>query len=608
MRFRARLVAVVGLSSVLVGLAPVGRAEEPRLGSYIPADVHFFGDWVGNDAVRRIQKPVLDAMRRLRDSGIVKDVFDLATMELGENERDEARKVVRRVLELMGTPSWKKLCRHEVALAFRIQMPFPEYLVLFRVPSEEIQARHDEFRKTLEGVASFAPDTLTVSDSENGPLKVLTLTAPGMPVALSVAAGKGMVAMCTSPRLLDECASLAGSEDASNSVLQRGNVRELVRDLPDDAVGISRFDLAGYFGFFKGLLEFAGGASQGDERAEAGLSIIGTVLDELMRMDAISAVERASGNRYTQALRISFSQGESGPGFIENLIAGQKPIEEFHRVVPRDAVSFSMTSGFDPQKVYEGIMGLIRERFPDSERLMRRWNRLQERMGVHLEGDLLSWIDGGCGSICLPSRSGGGGEWIAFLRTKDHARAVEVMRGIFKKVQGYVESRGQILEANRLTDLEGFFRLRVASMPWLQPVVGMPEGVIVLASSEDAVRRVAETYSGQAPSILENPRFAALGVPRGPVHQVYYVQVKGMLELVSDVVGTVGFVASILPRENDTRPVIKLGAILTKLAACIRDCDIARDYGGWMRYDAESHSLRGRRITTFDLPPRRQEL
>ncbi len=66
--------------------------------------------------------------------------------------------------------------------------------------------------------------------------------------------------------------------------------------------------------------------------------------------------------------------------------------------------------------------------------------------------------------------------------------------------------------------------------------------------------------------------------------------------------GTVGFFASLVPEDPDTKPAIKVGAILTKLAAFLRDIDISLYSAGWSSYDGERHEVNVRKVTATKAP------
>ena len=593
----------VGLA-VLLGFLGTSRlaAEAPDLGKYVPSGVHFHGRWVSTEDSKSFEKPFFDAFDRLVKSGIGKDIFELATLKLDDDERGKIRETVKHVLELLATPRWAELVKKEVSFSFRISMPIPEYLWLCRVPEESAESHQAELRQVLEGIAGFAPQVISVSNSTRGEARISRLGSEDFPFGLSVFSKRDVVAITTSDALLEGVLGLMDSEDASGSVARDERFIASQRGLQEGTYGRAFFDLRGYLGFFRGMLGMAAGAAQGDPNASAALSVAGTVIDELARMEVISSAERIDGKHYFLDGRMTLSQ-ENGPGFIERLLSDQKPLENFARIVPKDARGFYMTSGIDLETVHDGIVELIRDRFPEGEKMIEVWHHIQRTIGIDLKEDLFSWLDGGFGCISLPPRSSSTSpESIAYLRLKENEGARSVIRGFLGRVKSYVESRGQKMEFVGIPGLEDFKEVRIEALPWFRPVIGLPSGVLVVASSANAVERVAATFREEAPNISENPRFAVLRLPDAPLSEVYYQDAEGSLQGLSNLISAVGFFASLVPEERDTKPLIKVGAILTKLGRFVRDIDLVSSYAGWSRYDGERHEIRMRQVTTFRDP------
>jgi hypothetical protein len=242
---------------------------------------------------------------------------------------------------------------------------------------------------------------------------------------------------------------------------------------------------------------------------------------------------------------------------------------------------------------------------PDGDNMLAMWEGMQDHVGFHVQRDLLSWVEGSAGMISLPGR-GGKEECVLFMRVKDSERAKQVLNGLLERARQYLNTRGQRTRfvPLRRFPAEGEFReVRIASLPWFRPVFGNHKEIFAMGCSARVFRSVNAAVRGESPTIAENPRFQALEVPQqGQVCEIYYQNVEGALRGVADVVGTIGFVLSVLPRNNDSEPAIKLGQILTKGAAFLRDIDLGIDYGGWTRYDARNHALYSRQMVRVKTP------
>ena len=165
MRTRSSALVCLGLVALLTPISSPVAAEEARLGKYVPAGVHFYMSILSDDAGRRFQEPYAAAFQKLADSGIGQDIFELATMEIADGEREFVRAQIEAVFKLLGVPDWSALASEEFALAFRISIPIPEYIFLCRGEKGTAGLRWSELRQVLEGVAAFAPEMLSVTES-----------------------------------------------------------------------------------------------------------------------------------------------------------------------------------------------------------------------------------------------------------------------------------------------------------------------------------------------------------------------------------------------------------------------------------------------------------
>ncbi len=607
MDFRT-LRSVAPIAFVLALSTGVRAEDRTGLGKFVPEGVHFFASWTSSAEVGAVQAHYETAFGRLVDSGFFQDILDVATMELDDATRQLITGVVQTTLKIVGAPNWGELAKNEGAFAFRISLPVPEYLVLFKVDEGTAAARHAELRTMLLGISDLvtevAGDVLEIQDSEREKIKVSRLKVKAFPVGIAVASRENIVALCTSELLLEEALDFMVDGDAQGSIVEDARFVRATRGLPEGSYSVSFFDLKGYLSFIRGMVNMGAIQAGNDPRARAAIGALNKLLDGFSRIETISTAEDFKDGKYRIDSRVSLGQVNGKPGFIEELIAGQKPVEDYLRAVPKDAIGFAMSSGVDLEKVYDAAIKFVREASPDAEFLIEQFNGIQDQIGFDLKEDLLSWIDGGGGYISLPGRNGGSAQHVVFLRLKDQEKAKTLVQNILAKVKGYLESRGQDMEIAEMDgeDMAPFRTIEIAALPWFRPVIGIPEGVLVIGTSEDAVRRVHETFRGDAPNIGESERFARLGRPDGHLTEVYYHNLEGMLEEYANLIGTVGFVASLLPEDRDTRPAIKLGLIASKFARFLKDLDIVGDQIGWSVYDPEKHELRSRAVTSFRLP------
>ncbi len=591
MRTHLVWIALIAIGPALAPAIPAAEDGAPSLAKIVPAEVHFFANWKYSQERDQIAKQYLRAFRRLIDSGIGRDLFDLATLDQSPEMREQARNWIRQILDILKTPNWKALIKDEVAFSFRLSVPIPEYMMLFRVPADTAGERQAEFQKLFSKVAEFAPEQLAVREVERLGAKLLRLELMGAPFSLVVASKRDIVAISSSDFLLDGVLSLMDSKDASGSLAKSSRFSSGFQGLSAPEDGQIFFDFPGYLGFIKGMMGMASGAVN-DPTGQGIISIAGVILDELARMGPITSVEETNGKRMYTGIKVPFLQRDNSMGFFEELIRDQKPLPDgCIRVVPEDALGFYMTSGISFLKIYDALTELVKERLPNGQGLLEQWQSIQNAVGFHLREDLLSWIDGGFGWISLPGKPAGT-ETVFFLRLRDEEKAREIILKALEKAKNFLTRRGQAIEFAAVPDMgEAFREVRIQAFPWLRPVIGIPGDYLVVGSSVDAVQRIGAAFGGEAPNFTEHPSYKGMLVPDRPLSEVFFYDVENSLELLANLVSGAGFVASILPENRDTRPVLKVGAILTKLAAFIREVDLLVEFSGWTYYDAEGHAI-----------------
>ena len=575
--------------------------EGPSLARLVPEDVHFHGNFKATPEARRLMAPYARAARDLARSGIGKEFLDLATQEMPPEKREEVLSNVRKVLDLLRTPKWGQLVREEASLSYRFSFPLPEYIALFRVPEAAAPERLGELRRLFEGIAEMTRGNLKVFDGTLEGASILRLQPEGAPIGLIAAAKKGIVALATSETILRSSLLLMDSQDGKGSLASSGRFSEAFRDLSAPGSGLAFFDLPGFARFLRGIVDMAAATAGDNPDAAGAISIVRTILDEVGRIGPIASTSRAQADGVSSETKIPLAQ-KDGPGFLEKLLRDQEPVP-VARIVPKDARGFFMTAGVNPVTVHDAIVALIRERIPSAPAVLDRWDRIQEKIGFNLREDLLSWIDGGCAAIQLPRGQSGTCGCVLVLRLEDEAKAREKLMTAYEKAKAFLESRGQTIELAEVPELGDSFReLRIGAFSRCHPVIGIPGKALIIASSTDALKRVAATFRGEAPGFDESPAFAALGFTKDPVYTAYYQDIRESFRDLADLTAGAGFVLSLLPREKDTRPLLTLGSILTKLGTFLRAIDLGVDRGGWDVYDSEKHEIRSHQAGRIKAP------
>lgn len=579
-------------------------ADNFTLGRYIPEDMHVMVNGRHTEARAQVMEAFCQAFERLQKSGIAEDVFDLATLEMPEKKKNNIRGIIKEVLRLLTMPDWEALCAKEVALGVKMMVPVPEYSVVFKVNKGEAEKHLADFARLFKEIQQ-RESQLRVEDGKQEGIKFVQLNF-GVPFfSLNVAAHKDVVVLATNEGRLDAILPLLKKGNGEGSLIKTDKFKAAFKDLPAAEDTITYLDITQYIQFYRGILGMAQFHAGDNWEAQTVFMLVNGLLDELSAVSTVGMVEYTRDDKIMTDSRISFAPGEK-KSLLEGLIADQKSMDYITRIVPKDAFCSFATSSVDNLKLYNAVLSAI-GKTPKGEKALEIWERIQEKVGFNLRRDLYSWVEGGFGWTLFQNGQGGC-EGVFFMRVKDDEKARSLIEPLLARAKKYCKRRGQKVSLVPLDDRGDFRELRIEAMPFCRPVIGFPRGMLIIASSAKVIQRFEKTIRQEAPSIAEHPAVAALEVPGDNVKEFLYRDLDGMLEGLSNVVGTAGFFVSIMPDFPKAKgpkyirkkqAIRKVGAILTKLAAFIRDVDLGLAYTYWVRYDGEKRALFSRQVMQF---------
>jgi len=577
-RFRSRLFSLV-LSLPLLAPAALAADENP-VSFGVPADAHFFIRGVANPERDALDAKYVEATIRLWDSGILWDVVDLALSDASREEAEQVRGIVDQVLGMLGKVEWGKIFEKEFAFAYRLAMGPPEYVFLFRVPEAALEAYRGQLRGLLEDIASFAPEVMQVRDAEGSTGVRSSLVIQGAPanIGLYLGASSDTLVLATSQAMLASSTRLLRDGTGEGSIAKAPAFRRGLEKLGPAPAEVEMYiDTGGMIDFFSGMAGIMMGMGAPPD-ARPVIETVSACINEFALLRSIVSVERTKGNRTIADTVLLVEEGNS-ERFLPRLLGMGRTLEGFERGVPKEASSFSASAGCDVAGAYDALVASIRENTIEGEGLLEMWEGIQQQFGFHLRNDLLAHLSGGSTSICFPGKDGGA-EWVWRIGLTNGEAVSASVTGGLQKGAAFLHGRGQEAEIRPVEG--GLHEIRLAAFPTFRPVVGVAGKSLVLASSAAAIQRSGAVSKGDG--ILESPGFRSLelGID-GPVGAVHYANVEGQLEGFAQLLSAAGFFASLAPQEKDTRPVIKVGAILTKLGRFFREIDLELDRGGFSR-------------------------
>ncbi|MBI4585358.1 MAG: hypothetical protein HY717_15200 [Planctomycetes bacterium] len=597
---------VLAFTGLLAGLASLSRAADIKetLGAAIPADVQVYSRSKVSPAQASINEQVAAAFSKFARSGVLWDLVDLATTKMPPEGRDHVRQTVEKVLGALKKVSWGELVQKEVAFGVRLKLPIPEYLILFRIAEADGERHREGFRGLFKEIAELVGQPLVASESSEGDAKVASLGLQNAPFAIDASVRGDVLALSLSRELLFTSFNLMGGKQAvgaAGPIIDSPKYQEGFGGLGKGADNEVYVDITGYIGFYKGLLGLAGMQAGSDPKAQAIIGLLNLLLDELGRFGSFTQVGWIEGNRLIGEGRVTLQKGFETSLFYP-VFGQQSPLKEPERLVPAEATAFYFSNGLNWTAFYDLAVSIVRDRVPQGADLLMRWDRLQERIRFHPREDLLSWLEGSWGWVAFP---GGKGqvERVFFCKLRDPEAARKNLRVGFERVKEFLEQRGQSIELEALEDQQppGLRVLRVDAFPGCRPVAGIFHDLLVVGSSAEAVGKIGATLRGESPSIAGNSTYQAVVArpEQAGVSEIHYADIQNQLEGLAQLLTGAGFFLSILPKDQQTRPLLKLGAILTKVGVLVRELDLGLKAGGWSQFDREKGQIRVRSATSY---------
>lgn len=574
-------VALLLASGLCLHAAPARAQESAPLLRAVPGDVHFYTHAAAPQSPDPATLAFGRMMSSLCESGVHRDVLELVSADVPADQREKIVAAVDEAFRLLGGVDWKLLVERESAFAFRLGVPMPEYLVLFRVPRDKAAAQVAAMKDMFSGLIRMTGMEPSVQEAERTSGKMTLVSLPGVPVQIALGAVGDALVVATSANLGASAMSrLAGGSD-EGSILASDSARAATGGLPPSRYGVEYVDMDAMLSFVGQMLGMAGTMMPSDGSKDTAIAreVIGlglAVLQDVNVVDSVATSYSSDGKQSTMVTRLTFKP-EAAQSRLAAVSAKQRPWTDWAKRVPKDATSFTFSPGADLAALYDWALALVKENLSIQEQVLTKWSEIQAEIGVDVRGDILALFSGESATVSFPALPDGcaAGESVTFIRLEQPDRVAAKLKNLLEAGAAYVASRGHKVE---LVARGALTEIRIAPLPWMRTVVGVLGDELVIGSSAAAVARIDKVSRGAEPSILSEPRFASLGVgTREGVSAISFMSIDASPEPFASMIGAIGFVYSLLPERRETRGLVVMGRIMCKFAAAVREVDLHYD-------------------------------
>jgi hypothetical protein len=609
------------LATVFILSPPAAADGGPSVAKGVPDDVFLYIGWMHNPERAYLEKYWDEVWAEFEASGIVNDLKRFVMEMLPQEGQQQVESSMAMAEDLLGSVDWKGMFEKDGSWSMTMGPMGPHYLLVLETDPAKTEGIVSGLAKILETFSGFAEEIqFTTTVEENGPtVHALTIQGGAVPFGGFVGKLADRIVLSTSRDLLDRSLGLLQAEGTGGSILEHPKFRAARGRLPVAEDMISFFDCSRMLAEMKGLFARI---PQGEIDEEGGqvLGMMGRVLDDADMVDYVVSVEYTEGYRNLTATLAQMREDADQKPLWE-VFGHQQPFRDFHRYVPKDATSFSLSAGIDLAALYRYMVGLF-GKIPGAEQMLARWDEIQKSvLGMNVHDDLLAKISGETISVTFPAATpspfGGGDASVMMMRVRDTEALADRVEGWMKNVAEMASERGFPLTIQSTDVVEGgrFHKIQFAMMPFVQPVLGFHGDQFVFGTDAAAIQKVAAVADRPEDTILRNPRFMAVGLlPYSEVSAISYKNLEKSYQAMAQTLQGIGMAMTMMsgmlaaqmpkdgPNEQIMKIVTKVTEMLPKLAPVVAKIDFYRDSVSFTYFDAKAKASVTRSATTIRPP------
>lgn len=586
------LFAGMALATLLGAAARGDEAVAVDLTRAAPVDAYMVV-YAQNNPERDYQQAYLaEAWETACDEKIGEKLMKIVTSRAPKDDVAKAKEVISEIkdaLEPVKAASLEDV--EEVVIAQRLNGPIQSSLVAARMNEEGAEGLEQGIVQLFELIEEKSDGELSVVVAEADENLDATITALKLPKDVPfqpcVARIDDVVFFSTSKAMLKTSIEQYLDESAE-SKFDDPRLVEALEHLPEAEDSLTFFDGRQLFENLEEIGDFVREKGEGDEDAERAASLIDRVVEEIAIFDYEACVEYTEdGQNRVAALGKVMPNAESK--LLGKALSQGKPFKDWHSWVPAEATAYSLSTGINLHVLYEGVMDIVRDEFPESHDDLDEFEEKQDEIGVHIDRDILQSFSGEVVSVTLPVEGSSGDETphgVTALKCSNPERIEELLE---RAVDGLSELPALKAQQIELVDceeegLEGFKQINATffQMGGVKPVVGFHDGWMIVSSHADAAAKLVAVREGDAKSIdrAESLEQFDLEDAEGDAFAVSYRDIGEGIRQFAAALDQAGMMAPMMlgmaaaqADPEDMKPVQEALALLPSIAKVVRKFD-----------------------------------
>jgi hypothetical protein len=600
-------------SCALLDSEPTG----PQISRGVPSTAYLYVHaW--HNAEKDFLDPCYDRVFKAFDeSGFVDAANGVIEEIVGSEGGSEIKAQCGHYRDLIAAVDWKAIVSDEFVFAVEAGETTHYHLALGRMAQETATANFDALGALFADVAGL-DESISRVDWQRGEARGITLDFghPDMPLTPTVACLGEIMVLSTRRELAETALDLVfGGETEVVSLSETGKFRDTFAQLPSAGDELFYMEPAKIFSAYDNSAFGEQNFQIGPDSHTIG-QFFHVIEPYILLADRIASVSTTRDRRLCEdSIEIPAADWKERP--VTALFRDRVAPGDIDRLVPADALSFSISNGIDPTVFYDMLVALFKEVAPTmSEPLLLQWETIQDQFGIKLRDDWLACIDGGVVNMSFPAKRPNQfstSDSIAMVMLKDGKKAADlfehwvgVLTGMLKDPENPVAAglaQANVNIALLPVERDGFThgrKLSISVMPFIQPVAGFFGRYFVIASSESALNTYFAFLEGEAPGILESADFSALALdlPAGFRSAAFSDQGASFREL-GQFLSMSGMFTMMIPETAETKIMKKIIGLAPYLAPVLDSLDFFGHQGTYSIFDEETGVFRGRKVIRY---------
>lgn len=588
---RTNLFLALVVTSVSAFSLKPSWAESPKSPSTVdiklvaPADA-FLAVYARHNPARDDQRAYFaDAWKTFQDEQIVPRLMNIITSRMPQDKLATAKEKMQEfqtALEPFRVHAL--LSAEETVVVERMEGPFNAVVFATRLTPDDVADCERGVTQGFDLMAQWSNGKVSTKTDQVGDVTIKQLSLPKeSPFQPAVARVNDILLVGTSVNLLRSSVEQLQSATAK-SKFDDPRLKDALGHLhkADDALVF--FDGQQMFKSLRGIGDFIRAQSKNDPKATRVATVMEQLFDKVAILDYVVTVEYTEPGQNHSVSLIKMADGyEQSP--LGRAITETKPVENWQKWIPSDATSFSVQKGVNLHELYQGIVGFVREQFPESQPALEKFAKFQEAIGVNLDRDILQSFSGQSFCMKMPVTMPDGSNHsvsVTALKCENPDKIRELLkRGIDAlSLVPAIQMQQLKLEDSKL---EGFQQLHAAcfQMFGAQPVIGFRDGWMIISSCPEGAEKLIAVQTGKEKAIDVSALFAKYGVDSKQVLcDISYEDIGAGIRRAADLVDKVGsFVPMFLSmaaanaKPEEIKPVQEAVELLPSIAKVIRKFD-----------------------------------